>query len=349
MEGYGDRLIPTTSSLSLNSEGCETLQLQVVALLPSLPFSKTLSATRLRSLLPRLRVKTPSATRWTYSSAAPRREIVVEGSIQRALEQSPEADMISVPGGVYSEDLLITRPVTLVSTGQAKLFGRVTISASNVTLVGLGVYSVDPTQPGLYVTKSSHVLILDCRILRDTVTSHALLSVGVSAVSVTDSSHVSVVNSLVCDAGGCGVSLRHCSGCTVQTSVLERCGVGLRVAQCGRDLRVTGNQFRENGVAILLEESGGLETTCLRGNMFEDNLYLMSHGNGTAAVGSLDPETLVPKSLVPECMTARCGEDFASLDVSNGRTVDVIVTGTCSEEERDKLETCLHIPGEPSL
>lgn len=315
MEGSGDALVPTRSTLTVDVKYCGLLQIQVTAHLPQ---TFTASKGRIVSAKPHLRVKISSSTEWSDSSEQSIRAAVETSafsSIQSALDSSPVGSTLLIPAGSYFENLDVTKPVTLVgksgSAGQAKLFGRLRLSSHNITLDGLAVFSMDATIPALEVTASSDILIHNCKILQDPLWKYNVHTRNTSAIYVANSLNVHLVNNFVSDYG-IGLNLEKCSGCTVQSNLFQACWNNLRVAEC-ENLRLIRNYVKENAAAVLSERN--LETFCMKGSVLEEGL---SRSGAT----------------IRGCSDHHCG-DSASLyrTLKKGAGSDVtIITGTCSEQ-----------------
>ena len=320
MQATGDLTVPTTSSITLN-ESCHFLtELQVIAHRPS-PTHRTVS------LVPVVRVRTSSVEEWVLSPAHVNMHTPRNLSIQHTLEQSPAGSTLQIPAGVYREDLIITKPVSLTrQAGPVRLFGSVMIASSNVTLDAIHIYPSDPSLPSLSILSSSDILIHNCKISQDKRSKFNTRTRNVSGIAVRDSLRVSVVNSVLSDCG-VGLSLEGCGGCVVQTSTFRRCWNAVRVRGSGEEgLKVMGNFFKENTATL----QRGFETGSkyvFSGNEFENNLDDMLGSESGSAVKS---EKLKYVSGVTSSTFKR-----SCSNTSFNAPSEVIVTGSCSEVTGD--------------
>lgn len=337
MEVSGDSLVPVRSTLTLR-ENCGALMIQVIA---DAPQTLTRSRAQIGSLNARLRVRTAPSRPWIISTATTNvTRMSALSSIQTTLDRSPAGSVVLIPAGHYFESLNVTKPVTLIGTatgqtGRAKLFGGIRIVSPNVTLDGLSLYPSDLSVPAIEIMAATSILIHNCTVGQDRYKKDTVLMRSASGIRVSNSSHVKLINDIVRDTG-VGISLHNCSGCSVQSNLLQSCWHALAFEDC-EGLNVIGNYFRENVAAMssLVEYEAQGRGFSMEGNVFENN------------IDSTTSRRRLAGSVGGGGVSSHQHRDSSG---QVGKASKVIVTGTCSGERVDdstrSLDGCAYIQGE---
>jgi hypothetical protein len=109
-------------------------------------------------------------------------------SIQDAIDNAVDGDIIEVAAGVYSEDIDVDRGVVLIGETGAKIKGSVTVIGSNVEINGFEIKlnSNAPSSNGVVLQGAAGVQILGC-VIHGYPSHGILIQAGSTNVRIEDS------------------------------------------------------------------------------------------------------------------------------------------------------------------
>lgn len=330
MESSGPLVVPSQTSQKL-THSCKQMDLQVVAKMPG-HFSKFFSQTFASGSL-RLKYKildsTLSGNDWHYLDVYS--DLIVlhvkNVSLQHTLDAAASGSTVIVPSGRYFDYLHVTKPVKLISASGANvtiIHGHIVIAAVNVSIEGLSICPLTPTQEAVLVERSQFVSIHNCRVIGQREFKYTNTTISpVPGVFINKSSDISFINNLVSDLQ-VGVSCSESLRVKVQTSVFSSCLTAVRFnlskVEMARSHFVGNLLVAEQhcaGVFECRERSHDLrETVFSRKNIFERNVAIADLRN----------------PLFLDIQTSQSIESLSLVNHTYLRPVSVaVITGVCSD------------------
>ncbi len=189
-------------------------------------------------------------------------EIVVKKgeSIQEAIERAKEGDIIIIDEGVYRENLIVDKSISLIGKG-------------NVTIDGCGKTSLIIDADGVKVsniklTNSSSEIV---RINGRSVISHCEIYGGKYGVIA---SNATVKNVTIHECGGGIYAIQNC---IIEKSTIYKCGLGIELH--GNENLIEGCTIHTCGVGVYIEGSSDnliLNNSIYRNNNNEGCIFLLN-------------------------------------------------------------------------
>lgn len=204
--------------------------------------------------------------------------------LQQILDQSPPHTELVLAPGEYHQSLLISKPVSIMSSEGANrtiIHGHVTIRSDNVTLVGLTFHPVN----GSAVVRTSHantaiynsiISSKDGKIPSDTTKN-------VSGITCAQCRGLSIRNTLI-NGMTEGVSLTSSRDVVIVNSVISSCNKGLVIRHSSNGL-VCQSLFQNNQLANKQDNKSSIS---FQDNHFNRNLHSFNRDvrqNGSTLTG----------------------------------------------------------------
>lgn len=194
------------------------------------------------------------------------------GSIKSAVAAAAVNDVINVAAGSYAEDVVISKPLSLVGAGSDSTY----IDAHGLAN---GIYVDGLDNPGL-----SNVL----------VTGFTVRNANFEGILVTNASHVVISqNHVTGNNQGLDITAPSCTGIPAfETNEGDDCGEGIHLVGVNHSF-VTNNESDLNSGGILLsDETGYNDDNIIAGNSVHDNPFdcgitLASHAPAPSASSKL--------------------------------------------------------------
>ena len=337
-EVTGTGVLPIKTEGTLQPTYC-TLDLQVAASSPT-HFSLD-SESRIASWNVDLKYRNQNST-WQSLSIIEPVEVTSGESIQQALGKVPPGTSILVQSGNYIENLHITKPVHIISKSSSHIFGQIVVDASNVTLNGFTLYSLDPSLSTITITAlSSASFVLNCRFAGTPEMKSNTESAA--AVHCAGCSELSLVNNIV-ENWKHGLQVDKDSSITVQSNVFRSCKTAIKISHTSTASLIR-NLFVENVVAIQIQqhESTFQAQINTEGNVFENNLVTVAPSvlGGNISLGSLG-YTVGPTFGDETGLMLLSGlalqEDLPPLNLRD--TQRLIISGSCQNSQDPTSEYC---------
>ena len=199
-------------------------------------------------------------------------------SVQDALASVPSGSTILVEKGNYFEDIVISKPVTLVSTDGANktaIFGSVFVNTSNVLLDGFSVYQINSSIPAVSVYDSRECSVQNCKFLGRKDLLYNVEMLVAPALKIQNSSGINVFNNLI-QSYKDGLFLQRSEHIAIQSNVFHSCLLSIKLSFTSI-LTLTRNWFKENLQVLKLSQDSftdRIELT-IQENVFEKNLVIL--------------------------------------------------------------------------
>ena len=183
-----------------------------------------------------------------------------EESIQDLINAAAAGGMVEVPAGIYVEDIIIEKPLTLkpAGDGQVTIRGHVTVKANNVTVQGFTIKKTKD-QPAITLSSGSNINIKD------------------NTIDGGDKQGTSV--------NGSGIRVKGGTSATIEgNTIVNNSGNGIWVDLGSEDeLTIKGNTIKDNRTGINFNSSQA-ESVSILENTFETNsAHGISIGANTTA------------------------------------------------------------------
>jgi len=191
-------------------------------------------------------------------------------TIQAAINAAADHDSVFIQAGHYFENLIITKPLSLIGIGEVILetgdSASPAIMVTDVDGIVIRNISIIGAEDGILVTNSSGIVsgctILDCdtgiRISSDenhTVTvSDVIVEAAGSGIGLSiGGAGETIVLSCALSGLGTGITIGGTARVLVVDSVVEKCFYGFSILSIA-DIRLVNNDIRHNSTGILVTE-----------------------------------------------------------------------------------------------
>lgn len=272
------QFIPFTSSVELTGSTLSPLiDLRVMISFPLHMRHDNCTVVPLKHAIPEYRLLTGNNTNW--NSLLRDNAFTVGGidtefvSIQSCLDVAPAGSVIIVYPGVYSESLVITKPVTLMSVGglnDTLLTSSLTISASHVTLDGFTVSSNDEYH-SLVAIDGSHLQIQNCKFSGQYFVGQSVEMQKISmAISCHNCQHVKIMNNIF-SHNIFSLHVMNAKHMMVKSNIFSNSQVSIMM-QVITDVHISGNLFEFNRDVVQYDTSGSSYMASFVDNVYHENL-----------------------------------------------------------------------------
>ena len=208
-------------------------------------------------------------------------------TIQSAVDAAPRRATIVVCKGTYAENVVVSRPVTLL--GQSAVIQGVATSDIDCLFAAGGPPVSAPCLAGVTI-KSSHVEITGFKVTG--AVGEGILATGGVAGSIRD---VRIIGNTVTgnDIGGNDPNTPY-PQCQASGGIPGDCGEGVHLMAVAHS-QVSGNTVKGNSGGILLTDEFGpthgnlVSSNLVKNNVFDCGITLPGHNGGAFVNGQLQP------------------------------------------------------------
>lgn len=254
-----------------------------------------------------------------WSLRANAKDIIVDKSgggdfttISEAIANAVDGDRIIVRSGVYNENLLVDKNVSIEGENRettiieassnghtVKLYKLAHCTISNLTIQN----AIGTGNDNIYLDECSNVTIRDCTI-RDSASS--------DGISLYRCSHITITNcSILSNKQGNGIFFIFSSHCTVKNNNISKNQVGIFLQYQSSDNTISGNVIRENGYIGVRISASGASAYSPSGNVITENVFI---ANGQNAEDTTDGLNLWYN---PETEKGNYWDDYQGKDANN--------------------------------
>ncbi len=184
----------------------------------------------------------------------------IAGALQGEINNAVAGDTILAKGGVFTEDVEITKAVTITGQNRPVMDGRFWVNANNVTIQGFeirnGLASLGVDQSAIYISGAQNVTIRDNHLI--------------GAWTGGENNFV----------GGRGIlTSGNVGNLLVDSNLIEKWVSGLYLNPTGGKITVSNNEIRDNWAGA---GTDGLSDVIFKNNYFTGNI----EGVGASSVGA---------------------------------------------------------------
>jgi parallel beta-helix repeat protein len=196
-----------------------------------------------------------------------------EKSIQDLINAAAAEGTVEVPAGIYEEDIIIEKSLTLKPAGdvQVTIRGHVTVKASNVTVQGFTIKKTQD-QPAITLSSGSEI-----EIMGNTIdgAENADTSVNGSGIRVKGGTSATIEGNTIVNNSGNGIWVDLGSGdeLTIKGNTIEdnRTGINFNSSQA-ESVSILENTFETNSAhGISIGANTTATTFTITGNTFDGN------------------------------------------------------------------------------
>jgi len=196
-----------------------------------------------------------------------------EKSIQDLINAAAAEGTVEVPAGIYEEDIIIEKSLTLKPAGdvQVTIRGHVTVKASNVTVQGFTIKKTQD-QPAITLSSGSNINIKDNTIDGGDIQG---TSVNGSGIRVKGGTLATIEGNTIVNNSGNGIWVDLGSGdeLTIKGNTIEdnRTGINFNSSQA-ESVSILENTFETNSAhGISIGANTTATTFTITGNTFDGN------------------------------------------------------------------------------
>jgi nitrous oxidase accessory protein len=219
----------------------------------------------------------PGCIEWNTGNEFQQNTVTIEGkgtftSIQRAIENATEGDILHVGRGIYNETLIIETPITLIGENAANTiiassdtsydYRHVLIYANNCVIDGFTIESQSKpiNNQGISVQSSNNTLtnltisdytygIYFASKSENNILSHNNLSGNYYAIYLSQADHNNIINNNITGNSHYGIYISSGNSNYIANNLITNTGNGSRI-KGARDNRITRNVFSHNYRAL---------------------------------------------------------------------------------------------------
>lgn len=189
-------------------------------------------------------------------------------TIQQAINQSDSGDTILVQSGVYTENVVLNKSVTLKGANRDYTIvnGNFSGNVIRVTARGAAISNLTITGSGNGVNNDAGIRIEDAG---ENLLSDIVLTFNGDGIAAYNSENLIVRDNIIKENINNGVNLQSCTNSTVWRNTIKNNDVGIYIAS-GNNISASTNLISENANGIALSSSTG---NIISGNTINSSQY----------------------------------------------------------------------------